>query len=141
MELRLTDSSLEADLLPLCQSLKPGQVCLLYGDLGAGKTTIVRTIAAHFGYKNGNSPTFTLVNTYPSIPPIYHLDLYRLQGEESLYSMDIERYLDCPDSLVFIEWPERLETLVPENAQHWVIETLSETERLLTIKPELNPTP
>jgi len=100
----------------LSAELKAGDVILLYGDMGAGKTTFVSSLASHYGVKEACSPTFTLVNQYRGHVPMNHLDLYRLQSEDDLYSIDIERYLTDQTSITCIEWPERLGVFTPKDA-------------------------
>ncbi len=82
-------------------------VVYLLGNLGVGKTTLVRGIARALGYEGRvTSPTFTLMNIYNSIPPIYHFDFYRLEGGE-LEDLGLNDYLEC-QGISMIEWP-RLE--------------------------------
>ncbi|CAM2006994.1 tRNA (adenosine(37)-N6)-threonylcarbamoyltransferase complex ATPase subunit type 1 TsaE [Acanthopleuribacter pedis] len=87
-----------------------GQVILLQGDLGAGKTTFVRGFCEGLEPDKAwevDSPTYTIVNHYPIGPGIDHIDLYRLEGPEALESIDLDGIL-ASDTLTFIEWPERL---------------------------------
>lgn len=102
----------------LGQSLSPGSVILLEGDLGAGKTTLVQGIGEGLGMTDPIvSPTFTLINEYTQGRiPLYHLDLYRLQPEE-VEALNLETYwegLEMPLGVVAIEWAERLPYL-PSN--------------------------
>ncbi|MBG90569.1 MAG: tRNA (adenosine(37)-N6)-threonylcarbamoyltransferase complex ATPase subunit type 1 TsaE [Actinobacteria bacterium] len=103
-------SEFSATLIPF---LSKGMVLGLKGDMGAGKTTFVSSLAAHYGAQNVSSPTFALVNIYEGDLRIYHLDLYRLEDEASLFSIDIDRYLHPHDGISLIEWPERLGRLAP----------------------------
>ncbi|GIV57997.1 MAG: tRNA (adenosine(37)-N6)-threonylcarbamoyltransferase complex ATPase subunit type 1 TsaE [Bacteroidetes bacterium] len=96
--------------------LGPGDVVALYGDLGAGKTHLVKGIAAAHGVPGEavSSPTFTLVNVYPGRTcPLYHLDAYRIRHLDELFEMGIDEYL-YGDGLCLVEWPERLGPLLPE---------------------------
>jgi tRNA threonylcarbamoyladenosine biosynthesis protein TsaE len=93
-----------AGLLPV-----PG-VVLLRGALGTGKTTLTRGLAKGLGMEDPNlvnSPSYTLVNIYRGICPIYHVDLYRLQGERDLYSIGLDDFLGN-DGITIVEWSERL---------------------------------
>jgi tRNA threonylcarbamoyladenosine biosynthesis protein TsaE len=85
-----------------------GQVIALSGDLGAGKTQLVKGIARGLGIAaRVHSPTFTLVNVYPGGRlTLFHLDLYRLETHEQILSAGIEDYL-TPDGVAVIEWAER----------------------------------
>ena len=86
-----------------------GLVIALSGDLGAGKTQLVRGIARGLGYLGRiHSPTFTLVNTYEGGRlPLFHLDLYRLEGMEQVHGAGVDEYLQ-PDGVAVIEWAERI---------------------------------
>ena len=92
--------------------LKPGNLVLLFGDLGAGKTLFTRGVVSYFDKTvSATSPTFSLVNVYPTIPPIYHLDLYRIQADAELIDLGFEEYLES-DGIVLIEWGEKCEHLL-----------------------------
>ena len=86
-----------------------GLVIALSGDLGAGKTQLVRGIARGLGYAGRiHSPTFTLVNTYEGGRlPLYHLDLYRLETMEQIHGAGVDEYLQ-PEGVAVIEWAERI---------------------------------
>ena len=92
------------------------KLIVLRGDLGAGKTTLVKGVAAALGAaepEDVTSPTFTLVHEYvgPKVR-VYHLDLYRLETEKELATLGIEEMVDQPDALVLVEWGERFESIV-----------------------------
>ena len=85
-------------------------VVLLRGALGMGKTTLARGIALGLGLEDAslvNSPSFTLVNIYHGRCPIYHVDLYRLEGERDLYSTGMDEFFG-EDGVTIVEWSERL---------------------------------
>jgi tRNA threonylcarbamoyladenosine biosynthesis protein TsaE len=85
-----------------------GDVVLLEGELGAGKTTLVRGVLEGLGYEYSvRSPTFNLIQTFPTHPPVVHSDLYRVQTYEGI---GLEDYLDS--HLCLIEWPDRAVGLV-----------------------------
>jgi tRNA threonylcarbamoyladenosine biosynthesis protein TsaE len=102
----------------LATRFKAGDVVFLEGELGAGKTTLVRGILAGLGWdQEVRSPTFNLLHTYPSLtPPVVHADLYRLAGWQGI---GIEDYLE--DWLCLIEWPDRAAGLV-QDAAAWRIQ-------------------
>ncbi len=94
-----------------------GQTLALYGDLGVGKTTLVRGIAEALGYKDITSPSFNYYFLYqaPSRRSLLHLDAYRLAREQDYPSLMLEELL-TPDSLFVVEWPERLGEYLPADA-------------------------
>jgi tRNA threonylcarbamoyl adenosine modification protein YjeE len=94
--------------------LRPGDVVLLRGALGAGKTTLVRAIvrALHGSDEAVSSPTFVFRQRYPGTPPVEHLDLYRIADPAELRDLGLEDAFDGK-ALVFVEWPERAEGWLP----------------------------
>jgi len=104
----------------LTKQLKAGDIVLLEGELGAGKTTFVKGIAQGLKAKSDDvtSPTFVLMNIYKGQLPIYHFDLYRLGTPQELDSLNLDEYLDA-DGVTIIEWPKRLGSHMPEN-MYWI---------------------
>ena len=87
-----------------------GDLVLLYGDLGAGKTCLTQGICLGAGLEDNSyirSPTFTLINEYPAKVPIFHIDLYRLETEGEISNLGLEEIIYSP-SITIIEWPEKL---------------------------------
>ncbi len=102
----------------LAASLEVPAQILLCGELGAGKTTFTKGLAAGFGVEavdEVSSPTFTLVNQYRGRVPVYHVDLYRVASTD-LYDLGLDDIFDEPQAVVVVEWAERLAELAPENA-------------------------
>jgi tRNA threonylcarbamoyladenosine biosynthesis protein TsaE len=116
-----------------------GKLTILRGDLGAGKTTLVKGIAAALGAATEEdvvSPTFTLVHTFPGRKvTLYHLDVYRLETERELATLGIEEMVEQPDALVLVEWGEKFPSLV-EAADAEIVMSVGEVEneRLLHIR-------
>lgn len=105
-----TEEDLQAVAQELVSHLKGIRVLLLTGDLGAGKTTFVRYLAAQLGSESWvNSPTYTLVHHYPyPAGEIIHMDLYRLDEASIIESIDLAYYLSLEKTLLVIEWADRL---------------------------------
>ncbi len=84
------------------------------GELGAGKTTLIKELCFQLGYEGEvTSPTFTLINEYEGRHKIYHIDFYRLRKPEEVYELGYEEIFFSED-YVFIEWPEKIEGLIPD---------------------------
>lgn len=118
-----------ASLAPL---LRAGDVVLLEGPLGAGKTTLARgLVKTYAGAREVPSPTFTLVETYDGdAGPLWHFDLYRLDKPDDVWELGLEEALESGVSL--IEWPDRIEGLLPADALRLQL-AIGETGRALKI--------
>lgn len=118
--------------------LKGGEVLLLDGPLGAGKTVFVKGLASALGIdpEEVTSPSFTLVNPYSSRLPLYHIDLYRLdQGATAAHAVDLDELLGDEQAVIAIEWGERLGSYpLPEST--WRISIEGDGEARRTIKIE-----
>lgn len=101
-----------SDLKAFCESqlktFTKKQIILLEGELGMGKTTLVQTMADLLGFKNVESPTFSIINEYPTIPKIYHVDLYRLESKEDIESTGFWDLFNNDGGLIFVEWSNRV---------------------------------
>ncbi|MBQ0769974.1 MAG: tRNA (adenosine(37)-N6)-threonylcarbamoyltransferase complex ATPase subunit type 1 TsaE, partial [Bizionia sp.] len=104
------------------------------GDLGAGKTTLIKELVKTLGCKETvSSPTYSLVNEYEAEnTSIYHFDLYRLEEEEELYNFGIEEYLNT-SHWIFVEWPSLLKPLIDDNYYEITINRLDNDKRNLKI--------
>ena len=87
--------------------IKPGQIILLSGELGSGKTILVKGIGRALGIDENEvtSPSYTLIHEYQGNYPLYHMDLYRLNSADELYDIGFEEYLE-KRGIIVIEWPE-----------------------------------
>ncbi len=118
----------------LAALFKPGDVVVLKGELGSGKTLFVRGLAVARGIDERfvSSPSFTFLNEYPGSPPLYHFDLYRLRDLTELREIGWDEYLE-KNGLVVIEWGERAEHYLPDRYFLVDFTILSEQEREINI--------
>lgn len=118
----------------LASLLRSGDVVALYGELGAGKTCLVRGLAKGLGLEEGlvASPTFSLINEYPGRISLFHMDCYRLHLEEEIEELGLEEYMDGP-GITAIEWAERINRL-PDNRLEISIRITGPTTRLIRIE-------
>lgn len=107
---------------------------LFYGDMGVGKTTLIKAIVKLLGSKNDvSSPTFSIINEYEADNRlIYHFDLYRIKHIEELYNLGIEEYF-YSDNWIIIEWPEIIESIVPKYFDRIDISLNSDNSRTLKL--------
>ncbi len=105
----------------LSPKLADRKVIAIEGDLGAGKTTFVKTIVAHLGSTDPvTSPTFSIVQEYETpIGMIFHFDLYRIESIEEVLALDFESYLDTA-RLTFVEWPKIAAPVLPQGECMWL---------------------
>lgn len=110
--------------------LGPGDTVCLYGDLGAGKTSLSYGIAQGLEVQTRyiTSPTFTFVNEYAGRAPFYHIDLYRLKDPGELENIGFEEYIDS-DGVTVIEWAERAENALPVERLSVYLSFVSENSR------------
>jgi len=121
----------------LARSLNAGDVVLLFGDLGMGKTVFARGLAMGLGVAPGQvrSPSFTLVNCYLGRAPVYHVDLYRIDAPGDLVELGLEEILGC-DGVAVVEWAERLGPYRPEHAVVVRLADRGGNKRAITIEDE-----
>lgn len=111
-----------------------GQIILLSGELGSGKTLLVQGIARSLKIEiDVTSPTYNLINEYQGQFPLYHLDLYRLEDELELYNIGFEEYLER-DGIIAIEWPEIAYNLLPPDFVYIEIEVSGNNSRNIKIE-------
>lgn len=99
----------------LAESLPPGTIVCLYGELGAGKTTLVKGLvrkAAGIPEEEVRSPTFTYLHVYEGPMPVYHFDLYRLSNADEFLAMGFDEYF-TQGGICCVEWPERIASVLP----------------------------
>jgi tRNA threonylcarbamoyladenosine biosynthesis protein TsaE len=107
-----------------------------YGKMGAGKTTFIKAVCRELGVEdNVNSPSFAIINEYRSTAiakPIYHFDFYRIKKIDEVFDLGYEEYF-YSDALCFIEWPELIEELLPEETKKITITENSDGSRTIVL--------
>lgn len=115
--------------------LEKGRIFAFYGAMGSGKTTFIKSLCEELGVEDAiNSPTFAIVNEYEDGEgrTIYHFDFYRIKSVAEVYNMGYEEYL-YSDAFCFMEWPELIEELLPEECVRVDIKEESDGTRTLKI--------
>ena len=120
----------------VAELLRPGDVLLLYGNLGAGKSEFTRGVAEGLGVSGPvTSPSFTILNVYDDGRiPLYHFDWYRLESAEELYEMGMDEYLGG-DGVAVVEWPTQCPEAIPETHLAVTLTPVGETEREVAFEP------
>ncbi|HLN20269.1 MAG TPA: tRNA (adenosine(37)-N6)-threonylcarbamoyltransferase complex ATPase subunit type 1 TsaE [Bacteroidales bacterium] len=111
------------------------KIFAFYGSMGAGKTTIIKAVCSELGATDIiSSPTFTLVNEYRTNQgdPLYHIDFYRIKKVDEVFDFGIEEYL-TGENYCFMEWPELVEMILPEDIVRIKISVGENEERILSI--------
>lgn len=119
----------------IISSLDGRNVVLFRGGMGAGKTTLISRIVAQLGAEDTvTSPTFALVNEYEGADNmlIYHFDFYRIDKVEEVFDLGYEEYFYSGD-LCLVEWPEKIEALIPDDVMTVKIEVEDDGQRIFTI--------
>ena len=117
----------------LSEHLKPGDVVAFYGDLGAGKTTMIKGICAGLGVTDVvKSPSFVIMTEYRGRIPVYHIDLYRLERPSEVLALGIEELLDR-DAVLLVEWGERFPALWPRDRIEIRLAALDEMVREIRV--------
>lgn len=117
------------------KSLKPSDIVLLDGDLGAGKTVFCKGIVSSLsnGTEIAVSPTFVILNIYNTTPPVYHFDLYRIGDISELDAIGAEEYF-YGNGISLIEWPSRALQMFPNSSIKVTIEKINDDERKIQIE-------
>ena len=136
MEYKLTMKD-EYDTIELAQNLEsekfPNMIICLNGELGSGKTMFTKGFAKALGIKdNITSPTFSIIKEYSGELPLYHMDVYRLDGNTS--GVNIEEYY-TKGGVVIIEWADTIKDILPKERLDIKIKVLDENKRVLIITP------
>ena len=111
----------------LGNALKKGDILCLNGDLGAGKTTLTKSIGIGLGVNEYiTSPTFALINQYSGKLPVYHFDVYRLENVEEIYVLGFDEYF-YGNGVCIIEWADKIEKMIPKER---IVVDIEKTEDL-----------
>ncbi len=118
------DCKTESELLPIArkviETFPDSRIFAIYGSMGAGKTTFIKAICHELGVADiVQSPTFSIINEYQTVKgeSIFHFDFYRIRNTSEVFDIGYEDYL-YSGSYCFIEWPELIDSLLPENTVH-----------------------
>lgn len=123
----------------LGQSSSPGDVIALYGELGSGKTCLVKGVARGLNITTQvKSPSYSIINEYPGVIPLVHIDFYRLEKPAEIEDLGWLEYLDT-GAVVVIEWAERAKNMLPSRRIDVYFEILNKTARRLEIIAVDNP--
>jgi tRNA threonylcarbamoyladenosine biosynthesis protein TsaE len=116
---------------------KSNKIFVFYGEMAAGKTTFIKAICAKLGVQETvSSPTFSIVNEYEGEgQPIYHFDFYRIKTIQEAYDIGYEEYF-YSGNICLIEWPEKVQELLPEHYTKVEISSLDADKRMLSISNE-----
>lgn len=135
MDIRYTENEITEIAKKVIEKAK-SKVLLFHAPMGAGKTTLIKAIAKNLGVADaGNSPTFGIANEYENKEGellAYHFDFYRINDEMEALDMGFEDYLNR-DAWVFIEWPEKIESFLPEDSTNIFIEIVDMQTRHIKI--------
>jgi len=114
---------------------KDKRIFAFYGSMGSGKTTLIKAICEQMGITDViNSPTFAIINEYslPDGDPVFHFDFYRLKKSEEAFDLGYEEYF-YSGYHCFIEWPEKIEALLPENCTRVRINVFNDGKRIIEV--------
>ena len=120
----------------LDQKNEPRAFIAMRGEMGVGKTAFVRGFASFFGIRSVKSPTYTVINEYRGRRKIFHLDTYRIESEDDLYSIGFDDYL-AHDGIIICEWSENITEFIPSGAITVSISRNGESGRIIEITEEL----
>jgi tRNA threonylcarbamoyladenosine biosynthesis protein TsaE len=118
--------------------LQPGDVVALFGELGTGKTHFIKGLAAGLGVGKSDpvsSPSFTLIHEHTGRMRFYHVDLFRLRGEEEAEDLGLDEYLH-PGGVTAIEWADKIPSLLPKEALRIYLHYVGKQERSIEIVPQ-----
>lgn len=113
-------------------NIKSGDVIILNGELGAGKTFFVKQAASVWNINNVSSPSFAIVNSYSGKFIVYHFDFYRIKNTAELFDIGFNDYLNDSEAVIFIEWGNRFPDIIPQSHLEINIDILENNKRKFT---------
>lgn len=136
---KIVNSEMESEQLAIefAEILKKGNLVAISGDLGTGKTFFIKSVAKYFGIREVTSPTFSIVNTYIDAIKIHHFDFYRIKKEVELYDIGFDEYISDLSAIIFIEWAEMFEEILPNDRYIISIKNLGNSKREIIINKNL----
>lgn len=129
-----SEKDTEKIAIDFIKQIRTGDVIVLNGQLGSGKTFFVKKIAEYFNIKNSSSPSFSIVNEYLGDKKIYHFDFYRINSVNELYNIGFEDYLADSDAITFIEWGDLFPEILPQSRYEILIIYNQDETRKITIR-------
>jgi tRNA threonylcarbamoyladenosine biosynthesis protein TsaE len=120
--------------IKFAKELKNGQVIVLNGNLGSGKTFFIKKVMQQFGINYVNSPSFAIVNEYEGKTKAYHFDFYRLLNIDELFDIGWQEYLNDAEAVIFVEWGELINEALPNEKLEIFITILEGTMRRFEFK-------
>lgn len=135
MEIKYDIHELETVATQLLEQIN-SKIVLLHGDMGVGKTTLIKALVKALGSTDDvTSPTFSIVNEYESSNgfKIFHFDMYRITDEMEALNFGFEDYINSETDWLFIEWPENVSSLLPEDVSELTITENNKTSRTLKL--------
>jgi tRNA threonylcarbamoyladenosine biosynthesis protein TsaE len=109
-----------------------GETIILNGNLGAGKTYFIKQVCKKWNIRNVSSPSFAIVNSYGNSKTVYHFDFYRIKKREELFEIGFNDYLNDRDAIIFIEWGNLFQEVLPQKRTEINIKILENTKRNFT---------
>lgn len=117
----------------LSNQFNVGDIVVLNGNLGSGKTTLIKSICKNYSITDSTSPSFSIVNEYFGKHKVYHFDFYRIKKIEELYDIGFEDYLNDSEAIIFIEWAELFPEIIPPTHYEISINLTTTNERSIKI--------
>lgn len=133
--LSYSDSETRSIGSQIAKLLPKNAIVCFFGDLGAGKTTFIKGLASALSecpIEEISSPTYTYLNIYSGVIPVYHFDLYRLKGQEEFLHMGFDDFFDA-GGICCIEWAERIPELIPDGAWKVTLTHMNSEQRQIEL--------